>query len=232
MLACGAYFVSRGDLTVFTTFFMLWLVNLGIDSGMTTEEATRRGGPLFGIAQLSMLVFTPVMGIVCDRFDRVTAVGIGMFVAFAGYLALGIVEDPFNSPWMYLAAVMGGAGEAAVVVSGPALVGQEATPKVRGSIIGVVAFSGAIGVLLNSWISGELFDAWMYQAPFVFMAGMNLSVCIACIAMRIWETKTGAKVPLPSAVSRRAVAAREAQTKATATLSAAVPADTTPPTSI
>ena len=138
-----------------------------------------------------MLLFTPVIGWMVDYFDRVVALAIAMGIAFVGYLALGIVEDPLNSPWAYLAAVLGGAGEAAVVVSGPALVGQEAAPRVRGSIIGFVAFFGAGGVLINSKISGVLFDQWMYQAPFVFMAGMNLLVCLAAIAMRAWEIRTG-----------------------------------------
>jgi MFS family permease len=95
---------------------------------------------------------------------------------------------------MYLAAILGGAGEAAVVVSGPALVGQEATPRVRGSIIGFIMLFGATGVLVNSKISGVLFDEWMYQAPFVFMAGMNLVIFVAAVALRAWEIRTGAPV--------------------------------------
>jgi MFS family permease len=186
-LACAAYFVSRGDLTVFVMFFSLWLVAVGKDAGMTTADAQGAAGRLFGIAQLAMLLFTPVMGWLVDYFDRVVALAISMAVAFVGYLALGIVDDPLNSPWMYLAAILGGAGEAAVVVSGPALVGQEAEPRVRGSIIGFVTFFGAIGVLVNSKISGVLFDDWMYQGPFVFMAGMNLLICVAAIGMYAWK---------------------------------------------
>jgi MFS family permease len=208
-LACAAYFVSRGDLTVFVMFFTLWLVAVGTDAGMPTAEAQSAAGRMFGIAQVSMLLFTPVIGWMVDYFDRVVALAISMAIAFIGYLALGIVVDPLNSPWMYLAAVLGGAGEAAVVVSGPALVGQEAAPKVRGSIIGFVTLFGALGVLINSKISGVIFDAWMYQAPFVFMAGMNLLIVIAAMAVRLWEIRTGVVTHPTAAAALKANAALE-----------------------
>jgi MFS family permease len=189
-LACVAYFVSRGDLTVFIMFFSLWLVAVGRDAGMSTAEAQSAAGRLFGIAQFSMLLFTPVMGWLVDRLDRVMALALSMGIACVGYLALGVVPDPLNSPWMYLAAILGGAGEAAVVVSGPALVGQEAAPRVRGSIIGFVLLFGALGVLVNAKISGVLFDAWMYQGPFVFMAGMNLLIVVAAVGTRLYEIRS------------------------------------------
>jgi MFS family permease len=196
-LACVAYFVSRGDLTVFVMFFSLWLVAVGREAGIPTAEAQAAAGRLFGIAQLAMLLVTPVMGWLVDRLDRVVALAVSMAVAFVGYLALAIVPDPLNSPWMYLAAILGGAGEAAVVVSGPALVGQEAAPRVRGSIIGFVLLFGALGVLVNSKVAGVLFDDWMYQGPFVLMAGMNLLVFVAAIATRRWEVRRlpGATLP-------------------------------------
>ena len=209
-LVCAAYFVSRGDLMVFAMFFTLWLVNVGVDSGMATPEAQSAAGRLFGIAQLSMLLFTPVIGWMVDNLDRVVALAISMGLAFAGYLALGIVPDPLNSPWMYLAAVLGGAGEAAVVVSGPALVGQEARPAVRGSIVGFVSLFGALGVLVNSKVSGELFDGWMYQGPFVFMAAMNLLICIASLALRGWEIRTGVVTHPTAAAALKANALLEA----------------------
>ena len=189
-LACAAYFVSRGDLTVFVMFFSLWLVAVGTDAGTATADAQGAAGRLFGVAQMSMLLCTPVFGWMVDYYDRVVALAISMAVAFVGYLALGMVADPLHSPWMYLAAVLGGAGEAAVVVSGPALVGQEAAPTMRGSIIGFVSLFGAMGVLVNSKVSGVLFDDWTYQAPFLFMAAMNLLICLISIATRVWEVRT------------------------------------------
>jgi sugar phosphate permease len=101
-------------------------------------------------------------------------------------------------------AIVAGAGEACIVVSGPALVGQEAPAKTRGSIIGVVGFFGALGVLIHSKISGMLFDDWMYQAPFIYMAFLNALVCMMAIAVRVifgssrgaGVSSTGADQPL------------------------------------
>ena len=138
---------------------------------MRAAEAQATAGRLFGVSQLAMLMFTPIMGIMVDRFDRVTALAIAMAIATVGYLALGLVGDPFTSRWMILCAILGGAGEACVVVSGPALVGQEAPARIRGSIIGMVGMFGAVGVLVHSKIAGMLFDAWI--------------ICVAAIAVRV-----------------------------------------------
>ena len=184
-LTCAAYFVSRGDLAIFVIFFSLWIVAAGTDAGLSVAEAQSTAGRLFGVSQLAMLLFTPVMGVIVDRFDRVTALAIAMAIATAGYLALGLVGDPFSSPWIYAVAIFGGAGEACVLVSGPALVGQVAPVKVRGSIIGLVGLFGVVGVLIHAKIAGLLFDVWRYQAPFIYMAVFNAIVCIGAIAVRI-----------------------------------------------
>ena len=184
-LTCAAYFVSRGDLAIFVIFFSLWIIAAGKAAGLSIPEAQSAAGRLFGVSQGAMLLFIPVMGVIVDRFDRVTALAIAMAIATVGYLALGLVGDPFSSSWIYPAAILGGAGEACVVVSGPALVGQEAPARIRGSIIGLVGMFGAVGVLIHSKIAGLLFDVWMYQAPFVYMAGFNAILCVAAIVVRV-----------------------------------------------
>ena len=107
-----------------------------------------------------------------------------MALAAVGYTALGVVSDPFNNPWMYPVALAAGMGEAAVIVSAPALIGQEAPVRVRGSVIGFTALAGAIGVLVNVKVSGVIFDAWLYQAPFLYMGGLNLLLCIWAAIVR------------------------------------------------
>lgn len=194
-LTCASYFVSRGDLAIFVIFFSLWIVAAGTDQGLSVADAQSTAGRLFGVSQTAMLLFIPVMGMICDRFDRVTALAIAMAIATIGYLALGLVGDPFSSKWIYPVAILGGAGEACILVSGPALLGQEAPLKIRGSIIGLVGMCGAVGVLINTKVAGMLFDAWMYQAPFVYMAGFNALICVAAIAVRVYYGKSQAAAP-------------------------------------
>jgi len=192
ILGCGATYVSRGDLTVLASFFSLWLVAAGTDQNMSAADAQAGAGRLFGISQIAMIFFTPIMGWIVDRLDRVTALAIAMGFAAVGYLALGLVGDPWSSGWIYPVALLAGMGEAGVIVSAPALVGQEAPIRVRGSVFGFVAFAGAVGVLVNVKISGLLFDAWMYQAPFILMGALNALVLIWAVVVRL---KCGAGRP-------------------------------------
>jgi MFS family permease len=197
-LTCASYFVSRGDLLVFAMFFSLWIVAVGTDQGMTVADAQSAAGRIFGVSQGAMLLFTPVMGMIVDRLDRVTALAFAMAIAAVGYLALGLVGDPFSSPYIYPVAILGGAGEACLLVSGPALLGQEAPAKIRGSVVGLVGVCGAAGALIHSKIAGLLFDIWMYQAPFVYMAGFNLLICVGAIVVRVRYGKSTTRTGEPS----------------------------------
>lgn len=192
-LGAMATFVSRGDLMVLAGFFSLWLVALGTDRGMATADAQGLAGRIFGISQLAMLFFIPVMAVLVDRIDRTTALAVAMAVATIGYGALGLVPDPLQSPLIYPAALLAGAGEAGVLVTCPALVGQEAPARVRGAVIGFVALVGALGVLINVKTAGLLFDGWMYQGPFLWMSGLNALIMVWALYVRLrYGTSAGA----------------------------------------
>jgi MFS family permease len=193
-IAGVAYFVSRGDLIVMTTFLTLWIVATGTDAGVPIEDAQARGGMLFGISQLAMILFMPVMGFLVDRFDRVSVLAFSMGVAAAGYLALSQAGDPFTSPWIYAVVIAAGAGEACILVSGPALVGQEAPGRVRGAVFGTMGFCGALGVLIHSWMCGQLFNGVSYQTPFLYMAVLNALVGLLAVAVRL-RTRHAAAQP-------------------------------------
>ena len=157
---------------------------VGTDQGMQAADAQAQAGRLFGISQLAMLVFIPIMGVAVDRMDRVTAMIVAMGIAAVGYTALGLVQDPLGSPVIYVVALMAGAGEAGVIVCAPALVGQEAPVKLRGSIIGFMSLLGALGVLINVKWSGVMFDNWFYQAPFLWMGALNALVFLWAAVVR------------------------------------------------
>jgi len=197
-IAGVAYLVSRGDLIVMTTFLTLWIVAVGTDSGVPIEDAQARGGMLFGISQLAMIMFMPVMGFLVDRFDRVSVLAFSMGVAAAGYFLLSQAGNPFTSPWIFAVVIAAGAGEACILVSGPALVGQEAPGKVRGAVFGTMGFCGALGVLIHSKVCGELFSGVSYQTPFLYMAALNALVAVLAIFVSL---KTGEHVAQPAAAA-------------------------------
>lgn len=184
-LAYVAAGVSRGDLTVVSTFFSLWLVQAGMANGYTAAEALAEGGKFFGIVQLVALLWAPVSGIIIDKFNRVTALCIAMGLASVGYLSLGAISDPTQNI-MYLAAIVLGMGEVNAVLAAQGLVAQEAPKEHRGAIIGVFGTFGALGILLAAKTGGWLFDNWMPAGPFVLMGIANGTLFVIAVAVRIF----------------------------------------------
>jgi nitrate/nitrite transporter NarK len=56
----------------------------------------------------------------------------------------------------------------------------------RGSIIGVAATFGAVGIITTNKASGYLFDNWDYQGPFLFMAGLNCCMLVWALSVRMF----------------------------------------------
>lgn len=191
-LAYASGFISRGDLVVIGTFFSLWFVQVGVDQGMTTGQAMGRAAFLFGaVIQVSAVCWAFFMGLICDRLNRTTAVAIGFAIASVGYLWLGSIDDPFSVGSLILfACIATGIGETSTVVSSAALLGQEAPPRYRGSVAGVYAKCGAIGIMLATIVGGQLVDRLQIpNAPFTMMGVCNLVILLAAIAVRIWGNK-------------------------------------------
>jgi len=69
--------------------------------------------------------------------------------------------------------VLLGMGETGVIVSVAALLGQEASAKYRGSIVGVFGTMGGVGILATAFIGGQLFDTVGRTAPFMMMGIFN-----------------------------------------------------------
>jgi MFS family permease len=185
-LAYGGAFIGRGDFAVIGTFFSLWLTQEGMQQGMTAGEALATAGPLFGMIQMCAMVWAPIMGIISDRLERVTAVALGLAIAGSGYLLMSQVSDPFSSE-IYPAMVLLGMGETSVIVSVGALIGQEATGKYRGSIVGVFGQFGGFGIFVTTLIGGYIFDGISRTAPFVMMGLFNLTLLVAALYVRAMD---------------------------------------------
>ncbi|HJN00832.1 MAG TPA: MFS transporter [Gammaproteobacteria bacterium] len=176
-LAYFTAFIGRGDLVVIAVFFSLWFVRDGADLGVRPEVSIARAGMLFGIVQLSALLWGLVMGTIVDKVNRVHAVCIAYFIATLAYLLMGLygTGDPNQalSSKMILFAIFLGMGEISVINAGGAILGQEAPPNIRGSIMGVFAALGAAGIIFASSIGGMLFDNWLRSGPFIMMGVLN-----------------------------------------------------------
>jgi MFS family permease len=194
ILACAATMLSRGDLTVLASFFSLWIQKVGADTGIESVVASATAGKLFGLTQVAMLMSMPVIATITDRCNRVTALCLAMTIASLGYFALGFAPNPFESVWIYPVIVAAGIGEAVVIVSVPALIGHEAPARYRGSIIGVAATFGAIGIILTNQAAGYLFDNWSYQGPFIFMGILNALMLIWAVTVRLRASESNTMI--------------------------------------
>ncbi|MDH5276035.1 MAG: MFS transporter [Gammaproteobacteria bacterium] len=180
-LAYVLAFASRGDLVIITTFISLWVIQAGIDAGLTLGAATAKAGMIFGIAQGVALIWSFVMGYILDRIPRLTGVCLAFVLAGLGYSALGQVDDPFGA-WMLPAAILAGLGEASAVVAAGVLIGQEAPASIRGTVIGTFGLCGSLGIICLTFAGGQVFDAFGRNAPFAMMGIVNLAV----VGMALW----------------------------------------------
>lgn len=190
-LACLEAFIARGDLVVVSTYLSLWAKQAGLENGLTIEAAIARAGTLAVTVSLAQLLFSPVVGYVLDRVDRLTGMAMAMGLAATAYLLVGFSPDPLALIFLP-AAIMLGMGESSAILSGAALIGQEADDEIRGSVVGLFNLCGSIGTLIVGFVGGLLVDLWMPGAPFVFVGCINLLIFALAIRIRL---RTGYRAP-------------------------------------
>lgn len=183
-LAYGGAFAARGDLVVIGAFLSLWFVRAGGDAGMSTGVAVIKAGFALVALQLAVMVWAPLFGQVLDRINRVSGLAIAMTLAALGYFVIGRTTDPFDFGLMLPAAALLGVGEISAVISGNALLGQEAPVNIRGAAVGVFGFCGTLGILFATLLGGQVFDRVGYAAPFTMMAGVNAAVAVWALLVR------------------------------------------------
>lgn len=183
LLAYLSAFVSRGDMVVVGTFFMLWLTQAGIAAGMPADEATKVAGMRFAIIMMTALVWAPILGFINDRMDRTTLMMLALGVAAVGYIGIGFVPDPLGA-LMFPILIVIGIGQMSVTSACQTLVGQEAPPAARGSITGMFAFGGAAGILFITKVGGGIYDSIGPAAPFVLIGFFNAALFVYAIFVR------------------------------------------------
>ncbi|MDG2244386.1 MAG: MFS transporter [Rhodospirillaceae bacterium] len=182
-LAYASAFVARSDLVVIGAFTNLWGSVYGTQQGMTPAEAAIAGVTIFAIAQLFGLIWSPIMGVIIDRVNRVSAVVFGMGFAAIGYASMYFVEDPTNPIYYPLFGLLG-IGQISAFFASQALMGQEAPAKERGAVIGFFSGSGAVGILVATSVGGILFDTWMLTGPFIFVGALNFCIFVMAAIIR------------------------------------------------
>lgn len=183
-LAYAASFAARADLVIVALFLALWVQNAAIADGYSAAEAAARQGALFGIVQGCAMLWAPFFGWLADKIDRVTLVIVAIVLSIIGYGWMGLIPDP-TQPTAFAAGALLGIGQASGILASQVLIGQEAPGPIRGAVIGMVGFFGAVGILAISKVGGWAFDAWMPGAPFVIMALANVALLLFATYVRI-----------------------------------------------
>ena len=183
-LSYAAAFVGRSDLVILGSFTVLWGTFAGYDKGLDTPQAVKSGTLLFLYATAAAGLWSPFIGIIIDRFNRVTAMAIGAGLGTIGFCAVGLVDDPLE-PAALPFILMLGVGQISCFACAQALIGQEAPVAERGAVLGAFGLCGAVGIIVATGIGGWLFDHWMYAGPFVMVGLANAVIVALAIAVRI-----------------------------------------------
>jgi len=194
--ACG--FVARGDQVILGTFTVLWGTRVGIERfGMDYATASGKGALIFAIAGTASLLWLPLLGIVMDKINRVSAVILCMTCAALGYAATYFVDEAtmftesgfplsMNAVLCFFAL---GIGQISAFMGATVLISSEAPKLKRGAVVGMFNTFGAIGIFVVVAIGGRMFDQYFDtiggSSPFLLVAALNAVVVGLAIITRI-----------------------------------------------
>ena len=198
-LAYAGAFAARGDLVIKASFLILWAIQDGLLQGMHPGQSMARFGIMMAFMNVVSFASAPVFGWLIDRINRVSAIIIALVFASGGYLSMYFLTTPLDfSMWPFFMIIS--LGSSFMMKSSLSLVGQEAKPAERGSVIAMNSMCGAIGILLFTVIGGRLFDAVEPWAPFVLAGAYQVILLVVAVVVRF--VAPGRDIRLQAALPR------------------------------
>lgn len=128
-------------------------------------------GLLFGSYAVTLLVATPLFGVLSDRVGRRGPMVWGLFGLGAATLLFASASD-FR--WLVAARLLQGLAAAATWTAGLALIADVFPPKARGKAMGTAMASMAVGTILGPPFGGLLSEWGGYRLPFLVAAVLAL----------------------------------------------------------
>ncbi|MCY4477335.1 MAG: MFS transporter [Gammaproteobacteria bacterium] len=188
LLAYVSAMTSRGDMVVAGLFVSLWGTMAFTAAGGEAAVAQYQLFLPFAVMQVFAVLWSFVFGSILDRINRVAGMVLSLVLSVVAYGALYFIESPLDLRMLPLFALLG-AAMAGAIMSGMALVGQEAPSRERGAVIGLMSMFGSIGIILAAGIGGVLFSAATPWAPFLLMAGAQAVLTVW--AVLVWLLAPG-----------------------------------------
>lgn len=183
VLSYLAAFAGRSDNAIKGLFVSAWVIQVAPGAGVAIPDAMAQAGKLMGLMGAVTLVWTPVFGLILDRLNRVSGMALAMLFAAIGYGSMGFITSPLDNA-MIPAFVLLAIGQGSAIIASVTLVGQEASPEERGTVVATNGWFGAVGILIASLLGGYLFDVLGPWAPFVMIGMFQAAVFIFALVVR------------------------------------------------
>jgi MFS family permease len=179
-----AAFAGRSDNAIKGLFVSAWVIQVAPGAGMAIPQAMGQAGKLMGLMGAVTLIWVPIFGYILDKLNRVTGMGLAMLLAAIGYTSMGLITSPLDDsalPFFVILAI----GQGSAIIASVTLVGQEASPEERGTVVATNGWFGAVGILIASLLGGILFDRIGPSAPFVMIGLFQVVVFLFAVLVRI-----------------------------------------------
>jgi predicted MFS family arabinose efflux permease len=184
VLSYFAAFAGRSDNAIKGLFVSAWVIQVAPAAGMAVPQAMGQAGKLMGLMGAVTLLWTPLFGYILDKLNRVSGMALAMLLAAVGYASMGLITSPLDNA-MWPAFVILAIGQGSAIIASVTLVGQEATPAERGTVVATNGWFGAIGILIASLLGGYLFDRVSPAAPFVMIGVFQALVFLFAVYVRL-----------------------------------------------
>ena len=184
VLSYFAAFAGRSDNAIKGLFVSAWVIQVAPDAGFSVPQAMAQAGKLMGLMGAVTLLWVPIFGYILDKLNRVSGMALAMFLAAIGYSSMGLISSPLDNA-MWPAFVILAIGQGSAIIASVTLVGQEATPAERGTVVATNGWFGAIGILIASLLGGYLFDRVGPAAPFVMIGIFQALVFLFAVFVRL-----------------------------------------------
>lgn len=175
----AAAFVARGDVAIVGLFAIAWGKQAAMADGFSAADALSKGVVPFVIAQSAALLWPAVIAVPLDQMPRMKALGLCMLLGGIGYCAMILVNDPLL-PMAIPCFMLLGIGQISAFLGAQTIIGKEAPEAVRGSVIGLFNFSGAVGILVLTGVGGWMFDHVGPWSPFFLVGVLNGAIALLC----------------------------------------------------
>jgi predicted MFS family arabinose efflux permease len=109
---------------------------------------------------------------------------LAMLLAALGYGSMGLITSPLDNAMLPAFALLA-IGQGSAIIASVTLVGQEAAPAERGTVVATNGWFGAVGILIASLLGGYLFDLLGPWAPFVMIGVFQACVFLFAVGVRI-----------------------------------------------